>query len=387
VVALAQNALSDLYARRAEVYLRQKKYAGALADLNQHFVFAGNSWAWLRYSGRALAPFHSRAWIGYRRRAVAHFHLGHYQEALADVARAVEMKPDDFSNLSQISLDLVASCPDEKFCAGMLALADTAIERTRGKARGYVARGRLYAALKQHDKARDDFEKAAELGATDTGILNSVAWFLATTSAAELRDPKRAVALATKVVDLKPKEPYGWDTLGVAHHLAGNFKAAVVALEESIKLAEGSNSATMAIPLSHLARHYANFPAAELRDPKRAVALAKRAVELSPKSRLIWNTLGVAQYRAGDYRAAVVALEKSCGLSEGGDSFDWFFLAMAHWRLGEREQARTWYDQAVARMDKHRPQSEELIRFRAEAAELLGVKDSLPRNGKEVSPR
>ena len=46
---------------------------------------------------------------------------------------------------------------------------------------------------------------------------------------------------------------------------------------------------------------------------------------------------------------------------------------MAHWQLGEKEAARKWYDQAVAWMDKNQPNNEELRRFRAEAAELLGV--------------
>jgi hypothetical protein len=34
-----------------------------------------------------------------------------------------------------------------------------------------------------------------------------------------------------------------------------------------------------------------------------------------------------------------------------------------------------------------KPVDDELRRFRAEAAALLGVKDSPPRDGKEVSPR
>jgi hypothetical protein len=57
----------------------------------------------------------------------------------------------------------------------------------------------------------------------------------------------------------------------------------------------------------------------------------------------------------------------------GGDSFDWFFLAMAHWKRDQPEEARKWYDQAVAWTDKHQPQTGELRRFRAEAAQLLGI--------------
>ena len=70
--------------------------------------------------------------------------------------------------------------------------------------------------------------------------------------------------------------------------------------------------------------------------------------------------------------------------SKGGISHDWFFLAMSHWQLGDKKQARQWYDQAVAWMDKHMPQNEELIRFHAEAAEVLGEKSPPPR--REVAP-
>jgi hypothetical protein len=58
-----------------------------------------------------------------------------------------------------------------------------------------------------------------------------------------------------------------------------------------------------------------------------------------------------------------------------GDSWNWFFLAMAHWRLGEKEKARASFDKAVQWMEMHQPQNEELRRFRNEAAELVGVKE------------
>lgn len=101
-----------------------------------------------------------------------------------------------------------------------------------------------------------------------------------------------------------------------------------------------------------------------------AVALAKKAVESEPQSGPYYNTLGVARYRAQEWRPAISDLEKSIQLSKGGVSEDFFFLAMAHWRLGEKDLAQKWYDQAVAWMDKKRPN---LRQFRAEAAELLGT--------------
>jgi hypothetical protein len=61
-------------------------------------------------------------------------------------------------------------------------------------------------------------------------------------------------------------------------------------------------------------------------------------------------------------------------LRKGGDSFDWFFLAMANWQLGKKEEARKLYDKAVQWMDKNQPKDEELRRFRGEAEESLGIR-------------
>ncbi len=60
-------------------------------------------------------------------------------------------------------------------------------------------------------------------------------------------------------------------------------------------------------------------------------------------------------------------------LRKRGEAGDWYFLAMAQWRLGQKEQARKWYDQAVRWMEKNKPQDKELRRFRDEAAELLVI--------------
>jgi tetratricopeptide (TPR) repeat protein len=125
----------------------------------------------------------------------------------------------------------------------------------------------------------------------------------------------------------------------------------------------------------------ATIPEAKLREPAKAVELAKKAVEMTPKEGTFWNTLGVAHYRAESWKDAVAALEKSMALRKGGDGFDWFFLAMAHWQLGEKEKARKWYEKAIEWMDKNQKQleqnkllDEELRRFKTEAEELLDVK-------------
>src|SRR5262249_41200749 len=100
----------------------------------------------------------------------------------------------------------------------------------------------------------------------------------------------------------------------------------------------------------HLRRNPAHHPRGatdsgqEVPNASGAVELARKAVELAPKEGNYWNTRGAASYRAGEWKASVHALDTAMELRNGGDSFDWFFLAMGHWRLGEKDKGRQWYD-------------------------------------------
>ncbi len=115
-------------------------------------------------------------------------------------------------------------------------------------------------------------------------------------------------------------------------------------------------------------------PDVESRDSRTAFEICRAAVERLPQIGSTWRALGVVQYRKGDWKGAIENLTKSMQLRKGGNSKEWFFLAMAHWQLIDKPQARSWYDKAVPWMEKNEPDNEELIRFRAEAADLLGLK-------------
>jgi tetratricopeptide (TPR) repeat protein len=123
----------------------------------------------------------------------------------------------------------------------------------------------------------------------------------------------------------------------------------------------------------HLAWLLASRPDRQPHDPARAVELARKAVVLAPRAREPWHTMGVAQYRAGDWKAAAEALETALPLRDGGDASDWLFLAMARWRLSDQTAARGWYDKARSWIDQHKPQDEDLHRVLAETSALLGA--------------
>ncbi len=59
-------------------------------------------------------------------------------------------------------------------------------------------------------------------------------------------------------------------------------------------------------------------------------------------------------------------------LGNGGDAYDWFFLALSYRRKGARDKAQSWFDKAVARTKGKEPKNGELRQFWRETAELLG---------------
>lgn len=113
--------------------------------------------------------------------------------------------------------------------------------------------------------------------------------------------------------------------------------------------------------------------------PNLAVKMAEKASEVEPETNGLLNTLGVAYYRAGEWEKAVTTLQQSIQVSKGANgAFDTFFLAMAHWQIGNEQEAHGRFDEAMTWMTENASKNPELIRFRSEAEDLLGI-DRPPR--------
>jgi uncharacterized protein HemY len=129
------------------------------------------------------------------------------------------------------------------------------------------------------------------------------------------------------------------------------------------------------LQLNNLAWRLVTGPA-DQRDPAQALKLIQDALKLQPDETNFLHTLGVVQYRNGQYANAVVTLEKSLRSSKGeAAAFDLFFLAMCHAKLGAPAKAKDCFGRAVKWTEGREGLSaqhiEELKAFRAEAeAEL-----------------
>jgi eukaryotic-like serine/threonine-protein kinase len=191
-------------------------------------------------------------------------------------------------------------------------------------------------------------------------------------------------------VDLDPEHAPAQFSLANVLRLRGKPDEALVHFQKAIDLRPTDPN-----PLNGLVWELATCAEPRLRDPARAVELAKKVVDLSLKQGddrhergrdwlgNYWNTLGVAHYRAGQMEEALTALQqsldiaKSLNFAPGKESRfvceDWFFLAMTNCTLDRKDEARKWYDRAAGWMEKKAPKDEELRRFRAEAAALMGI--------------
>jgi tetratricopeptide (TPR) repeat protein len=207
---------------------------------------------------------------------------------------------------------------------------------------------------------------------------------------------RKAIALFAALVQQYPGSPVyhqelalGYHTLGQELQGVGLFESASGAFRQAIEHYE------QAVQDPWMTRAHNNYawllvtcPQQQFCDPARASALAQHAIDVAscPTASWCsscWNTLGVARYRLGDWRGAIEALEKSCALNNEGESIDWFFLAMAHWKLGDKDKAHFWYQKAVPGKNST---AEPMSRYHAEAAALLGMTCE-PSSSSPTSPR
>ena len=250
--------------------------------------------------------------------------------------------------------------------AAALAAADNAITLDPDMPAAHLHRGWALGRLKRPEEARAAFDRAIELDPEYWRAFTFRGGLLGN----QLRLYEEALADYRRAATLGGAHPGIWQSQCFLLSRLGRFEEARRAGEHALRLAP-----RYARALNALADLLATCPEPRHRNLEKAVRLAKRAVELAPKDGMIRNTLGVAYCRSGEWMAGRTALEMATKLDGGDDGTTRFFLALAHGHLGEKETAREWFDKAEAWMKEHDPESEDLKRLRAEAADLLGIED------------
>jgi tetratricopeptide (TPR) repeat protein len=176
-----------------------------------------------------------------------------------------------------------------------------------------------------------------------------------------------AIAAYREAIRLRPDYSVAHYNLGIALAGQGKWAEAIAELRVAIQLQPDNDLAQndlawgLAVPSDRPAGEYAE-----------ALEHARKAVALAPKNANHFNTLALAEYRSGHWIKSLSAAEAAMALRNGGDAYDWFFLALAHCQNGDREKARNWFGKAVAWTKARDPKNPELLQFWKEAAGLLG---------------
>jgi serine/threonine-protein kinase len=327
--------------------LAQKKaYPEAIITLSQAIDLKPDAWDSWWHRGRAFTA------------------LGEMDKALADFSLSIDLKPKQVGPFIDRS---IAYRHLQKY-EEALADATRAIELTPKNGWARFNRGLAHICLEKYDEAVADFSKALEQDAK-----HADSWYQRGFSYYWLCQYEKAISDYSRAIELQPGNVWAWLGRGNSYYWSRQYDQAIAHVSKAVELdpkfVEG---------LNNLAWYLTNCSNLKIRDPHRAIELAKKAIELAPKRGINWNTLGVAQYRAGHWVAALKTLDKSREYQNGGDAYDFFFLAMASWQLGEKKEALKWYKQAVQWVEendemlaKNPRTTEELGSFRAEAAELL----------------
>ena len=184
-----------------------------------------------------------------------------------------------------------------------------------------------------------------------------------------------------KVVEKEPDnlKLLGWHLLSLLE--SGDIPGYRVAAGKVLsRFRETSNPNTLN-PVAWLCT-YAPEAVADLTVP---VQMAEAALAGYPadEKRIALNTLGAALYRAGRIDEAIVRLDESVKAGGGGVPQDWVFLAMAHHKKGNGEEARRWLEKVRAHI------KDEKIAFSTDLVEsriLLREAEALLREPSLVRP-
>jgi tetratricopeptide (TPR) repeat protein len=117
---------------------------------------------------------------------------------------------------------------------------------------------------------------------------------------------------------------------------------------------------------------------------ERAIRLGEQAVAQCPSVPHAWRALGHSRYRVGDWKGALVALEKARSFNVSDDCDLWLLLALAHARLDHPDQATACHDKAVRWIKDHAEIEWLRNKLCDETAALLGRSTTAKKQHKEA---
>lgn len=243
---LAPQALKP-YLYRGEVFSQMGKLDDAVAQLDKALELAPNNVAALliraellmlaEEPARALADIEAAirqqpAQVPpHLMRARALKALGRDDEAAASLERLADAAP----GRADVRLQLAAFYVESQKPVEAIGVLNEVLELDASNELALRWRGDMRLLVGEHADAVVDFAAAMEDNPLDAGVLNNLAWTLATSPFDEVRDGERAVELALKACEVTDyAEAHILSTLAAAYAESGDFESAIRWSREAI---------------------------------------------------------------------------------------------------------------------------------------------------------
>ncbi len=183
----------------------------------------------------------------YLLKARAFEQLGKSSEALEQLEELAEALPPQV----EIRVQIAAMALQAEQPRRAIRSLDRAIDIDGESFFAYRLRGDAKLNIGEHAEAIADYEKALELEPDDSGVMNNLAWTLATSPTDAVRDGKRALELATEACDATDyKEAHILSTLAAAYAESGDFKKAQEWAQKAVELNDEANGEQIAKELA-----------------------------------------------------------------------------------------------------------------------------------------
>ncbi|HEY6446871.1 MAG TPA: serine/threonine-protein kinase [Acidobacteriaceae bacterium] len=124
--------------------------------------------------------------------------------------------------------------------------------------------------------------------------------------------------------------------------------------------------------MNNLAWLLVTDPDPSRRRPAEALQLARTSVKTPPTDPAMETTLGLAEYRNGNWDASVAALQQAMRLDQGEEPADFLVLSMADWQRGDQADAATLFQKGAQGAAAEKQISPAQKMLWAEAATLEG---------------
>ncbi len=213
---LNKDDIEALYVR-VTVYAERKQYEDALRDLEQILKLDRNS-------VRGI-------WV----RSIVYAQAKKYDDSLRDLRLLVQNAPD----VEMFQLQLAAVLNADEQAEEAIAIYDRILAVDPDNEQALRGKGDACLTTGEHAEAVRVYERALEIEPEDDGVLNNLAWVLATSPFDDVRNGARAIELATKACELREyKAAHILSTLASGYAEIGDFENALKWSEKAVELAE-----------------------------------------------------------------------------------------------------------------------------------------------------